>query len=193
MAEGASRHSRPHAQAWGDRLGARSGRQFVGPLPRGGSETGRNPTDRGRPGTKHHIVTDAHGTPLAVAVTAANVSDSTTLERMMDEVPALRSGSPGRPRRRFHKFHADKGYDSRANRHAVKARGMVPRIARRGVESSERLGRHRWVVERTIAWEHQFRRLLVRHDHQATVHLGFLELASAIISFKQALRAGVTF
>jgi transposase len=112
---------------------------------------------------------------------------------MMDAVPPIRSGGPGRPRRRFRKLHADKGYDSRANRQAVQARGMVPRIARRGIESSERLGRHRWVVERTIAWEHQFRRLLVRHDRQASVHLGFLELASAIISFKQAVRAGVRF
>lgn len=112
---------------------------------------------------------------------------------MMDAVPPLGTRTAGRPRQRFLKLHADKGYDSRANRAAVRRRKMAVRIARRGIESKERLGRSRWVVERTHAWEHQFRRLLVRHDRQAAVHLGFFELASAIIAFKQGIRLGVEF
>lgn len=61
--------------------------------------------------------------------------------------------------------------------------GMVPRIARRGVETAERLGKHRWVVERTFAWIRQFRRLTVRYERRADVHLAFLKLAACLICF----------
>ena len=96
-----------------------------------------------------------------VGLTAANVSDPTTLEWMVDAIPPLR-GKRGRPRRRPTKLHADKAYNSRANRAALRRRHIQPRLARKGIESKERLGRYRWVVERTIAWLHAFRRLAVR-------------------------------
>ncbi len=57
----------------------------------------------------------------------------------------------GRPRRRPAKLHADKAYGSQPLREGLRRRSITPRIARRGIESSERLGRHRWVVERTPA------------------------------------------
>ncbi len=66
--------------------------------------------------------------------------------------PALRNGRRGRPRQRPDKLHADKAYDARARRRECRARGIRPRIARRGIERSDRLGRHRWVVERSHAW-----------------------------------------
>ena len=75
----------------------------------------------------------------------------------LDAVPPVR-GRRGRPRRRPAKLHADKAYDARARRKECRARGIQPRIARRGVDSSEKLGRHRWVVERTHAWFNRFRR-----------------------------------
>jgi IS5 family transposase len=59
------------------------------------------------------------------------------------------------------KLHADKGYDFPRCRRFLQRRGISSRIARRGVESSERLGRHRWVVERTLAWLSGYRRLTV--------------------------------
>jgi IS5 family transposase len=74
-----------------------------------------------------------------------------------------------------------KGYSSRANRAACRARGIAPRIARPKVEAPSRLGRKRWVVERTIAWFHRFRRLLVRYERRADIHQAFLSLASCII------------
>ena len=77
--------------------------------------------------------------------------DSTVLEPVLDAVPPVRQCA-GRPRKRPAKLHADKGYDYPRCRRACRKRGVVPRIARRGVDGSERLGRHRWVVERTLAW-----------------------------------------
>ena len=77
--------------------------------------------------------------------------DSKMLEATVDAVPLVYSGRHGAPRCRPAKLHADKGYDYAACRRALRKRGIVPRIARRGVDSSERLGRWRWVVERTLA------------------------------------------
>jgi transposase len=64
----------------------------------------------------------------------------------------------------------------------------MPRIARRGIESSQRLGRHRWVVERTFAWINQFRRLVVRYERNADLYRAFLVLAAALICFRTVER-----
>jgi transposase len=102
---------------------------------------------------------------------------------MLEAVQPIASPS-GPPRKRPRKLHADKGYDSAHNRAVCRRRGILPRIARRGIESSERLGRHRWKVERTFAWLHRYRRLLVRYERRADIHLGFLELACCLITFR---------
>jgi hypothetical protein len=90
-------------------------------------------------------VADGQGTPLAALSTAATVKEGTMLERLVDAIPPLPQpgGRPGRPRRRPAKLHADLGYASRSNRAALRRRGIIPRIARRGIESRERLGRYR--------------------------------------------------
>jgi transposase len=77
----------------------------------GGQESGKNPTDRGKQGTKRHLVVDAHGIPLAVLVSAANVHDSKMMLATVDAIEPIRAKTRGRPRRRPHKLHADKGYD----------------------------------------------------------------------------------
>jgi hypothetical protein len=89
-----------------------------------------------------------------VRLSAASTHDSTQLLPLVDAVPPIIGprGNPGRPRKRPAKLHADKAYDSMDLRRALCARGISPRIARRGIDSSERLGRHRWVVERTLSW-----------------------------------------
>jgi len=89
---------------------------------------------------------DAHGIPLALELTPANVHDSTVLEPVLDAVPPVRQ-CIGRPRKRPGKLHADKALDFSRYRRACRKRCIVPRIARSGVDSSERLGRHRWVVD----------------------------------------------
>jgi IS5 family transposase len=102
---------------------------------------------------------------------------------MVDPVPAVIGprGRPGRPRRRPAKLHGDKGYDYPSCRQLLRRRGITPRIARRGLESNTRLGRHRWKVERSLAWLLANRRLTVRYERRADVLTAFLHLACALI------------
>jgi IS5 family transposase len=124
--------------------------------------------------------------PLAVAISPANLNDCEMLRTMIDLVPSVR-GRRGRPRRRPRKLHADKGYDHAFCRITCRLRNITPRIARRGVESHQKLGRYRWVVERSIAWLHLFRRLAVRHERRADVHQAFLTIGAALICFNFAV------
>jgi IS5 family transposase len=105
------------------------------------------------------------------------------LEPMVDAVPAVKGprGRPGRPRKRPAKLHGDKGYDYPRCRRALRRRGITARIARRGIEPSGKLGRHRYVVERSLAWLVGYRRLQVRNVRRADILLGLLQLACALI------------
>ena len=158
------------------------------PGKKGGEQTGPNPTDRGRPGTKHHLLVDRNGIPLAALISPANWHDSRLLEPLLDAIRPIK-GLWGRPRKRPDKLHGDKGYDFDRCRDACRRRGITPRIARRGVESSEKLGRHRWVVERTLAWLARYRRLTIRYERLAEMHQAFLTLGCALICGRQLQRA----
>lgn len=105
------------------------------------------------------------------------------LEPLVDAVRPIRQ-CRGRPRKRPAKLHADKGYDFPRCRRALRRRGIGDRIARRGIESSDHLGRHRWVVERTLAWLAEFRRLAVRYEWRADIHQAFLTLACIMVCWK---------
>jgi transposase len=106
---------------------------------------------------------------------------------VLDAIPPVR-GRRGRPRRRPDKLHADKAYDQRPLRAAVRARNIVVRIARKAVESSTRLGRHRWVIERTMAWFMRYRRLVRRYDHKAEHFAAFTTIAAALICYQRLLK-----
>jgi IS5 family transposase len=127
--------------SWAERA-SWTGRVPAGQLERarqtGGCLTGPNPTDRGKPGSKYQLVVDRCGIPLALGLSAANTHDSVLLEPMVDAVPPVKGprGRPGRPRQRPVKLHGDKGYDYPRCRLALRRRGITPRIARRGIESS---------------------------------------------------------
>ena len=129
---------------------------------------------------------DRTGIPLAVRLSAANAHDSTQLAPLIDAIPPIIGprGKPGRPRKRPAKLHGDKAYDASALRRALRARGITPHLARRGVDSSERLGRHRWVVERSLAWLLGRRRLGVRYERRAGILQGLLHLACAMICLR---------
>jgi transposase len=118
--------------------------------------------------------------PLAIALTGGHVHDSKAFEGLIDAIPPVQ-GKSGRPRSRPEKLHADKAYDYPRCRRFLRKRDIKARIARRGVESSERLGRHRWVVERTLAWISRCRRLCVRYERRADIHLAFLLLCCSLI------------
>src|SRR5919202_4761659 len=109
-------------------------------------EVGPNPTDRGKSGSKLHVVVDRQGIPLAVWLTAANVHDSVVFEELIEAGEPIRRPR-GRPRVRPDKLHADKGHDYPRCRAYLSRGGITCRIARRGIESRDKLGRHRWVVE----------------------------------------------
>ena len=101
----------------------------------------------------------------------------------IDAIPPIIDlrGNPGRPRKRPAKLHGDKAYDSSEMRRALRARGITPRIARRGIDSSARLGRNRWVVERTFSWLLGCRHLGVRYERRADLLQGLLHLVCALL------------
>jgi IS5 family transposase len=116
-----------------------------------------------------------------VILTAANVHDSKVFEELIDALEPVKRLGRGRPRRRPEMLHADKGYDFPRCRKVLRKRGIAARIARRGVDSSEKLGRYRWVVERTHVWLNRFRRLVIRYERRLDIHEAFLQLAAALI------------
>src|SRR5918994_1569709 len=157
------------------------------PAPGGGEKTGSNPTDRGKRGSKRHLVVDGAGVPLCVIHSAANIHDSKVLEEAVDAIEPIRKPR-GRPRKRPRKLHADKAYDFPRCREALRKRGVTPRIARRGIEPSEKLGRYRWVVERTLSWINRNRRLKVRYERRDDIHRAFLSLGCALICWRYVQR-----
>lgn len=133
------------------------------------------------------MITDRRGTPLAIRITGANRHDSRLFEEIVDAVPSIRRRR-GRPRKRPVKLHADKGYDYPHCRRALTRRHITVRIARKGTESKQKLGRHRWVVERTMAWLSQFRRLAVRYERRQDIHEAFSSLACSLLCFNAIQR-----
>lgn len=115
-----------------------------------------------------------------VLLSGANRHDSMMFEKCIDALPAVR-GLRGMPRRWPSKLHADKGYDYARYRAHLRRHGITSRIARRGIESSKRLGKHRWVVERSHAWFAGFGKLRIRFERRLDIHRALLMLAAAII------------
>jgi IS5 family transposase len=129
------------------------------------------------------VAGDRGGLPISVVVSAANANDATMLEAVLEDIPPIRMSS-GRRRRRPAKVHADKAYDHRRCRAYLRRRGIRPRIARRMIESSARLGRHRWTIERTGAWLGGFRRLRIRYERSSERFYALAMLACSVICFK---------
>ena len=82
--------------------------------------------------------------PLGVTLTGANRRDSIALAATLDAIPPVRSGKRDRSRHRSRKLHAGKAYNSRRCRAECCKRCIKPRIACKAVDSSRRLGQHRW-------------------------------------------------
>jgi transposase len=136
--------------------------------------------DRRKKGSKHHLITDAEGVPLAIRLTGGNRHDVTELIPLVDSIPPI-AGKVGHPVQRPEEVFADRAYDSNPHRKELAHRGIQPEIAERNTEHGSGLGIFRWVVERTISWLHQFRRLRVRYERRADIHLAFLTLGCIVI------------
>jgi len=144
--------------------------------------------DRARQGSKHHLITCGQGNPLAIALTGGNINDITQTLTLVDAIPPVR-GKRGRPRRRPRRLLGDRAYHSRQNRRELRARGIAAKIARPGNAHGSGLGRERWVVERSISWLHQHRRLRVRYERRDDIHAAFMSIACSLICFKALTRA----
>jgi transposase len=107
---------------------------------------------------------------------------SLPVEPLVRGIPPIRSR---RGRRRPAKLHGDKGYGYPRVRRFLRERDIISRIARRGVESSQRLGRHRWVIEHTLAWLNGYRRLHRRYERRADRFASFIALAAALICYRR--------
>ena len=150
--------------------------------------TGPSPVDRARTGSKHHLITDSAGVPLAISLTGGHRNDVTQLLPLVDGVGPV-AGKVGRPRKRSERLLADRGYDHDKYHRELRKRGVKPIIARRGAEHGSGLGKQRWVVERSFAWLHNLRRLRTRYERLPELHLAFMQLGCAVIC-QRALGSG---
>jgi hypothetical protein len=123
-----------------DQLGERERARHAG-----GCLTGPNPTDRGKPESTYHLLVDRRGIPLAACLSAANTHDWMLLEQVVDAVAPVKARVVGRVGRASAQPSPTwtKGSDDPRCRRALRRRGITPRIARRGIQSSQRLGRDR--------------------------------------------------
>ena len=131
-------------------------------------------------GSKHHLLTDAQGVPLSFVLTAANRHDVTQLLPLVDGIPPV-AGKVGHPRRRPDQVQGDRAYDSHWHRRQLRQRHIRPVLAERGVEHGSGLGIYRWVVERSLSWLHQNRRLRIRYERRDDIHEAFMALGCILI------------
>ena len=104
----------------------------------------------------------------------------TELLPLVDAIPNI-GGKQGRPQRRPDVLPADAGHDSQRHRKELKSRPIKPMIRQRGTRHGSGLGKKRWVIERTLSWLHQNRRLRVRYEKRADIHEAFLILGCIMI------------
>lgn len=156
--------------------------------PLGGEQTGRNPTDRSKCGTKRSLLTDATGVPLGVAIAGANRHDMKLFDAtLLHMIVGLPEPSDAEPQHMC----LDAGYDYEAIRTVLDEWGYTAHIRRRGEEVQAKRDipgyrARRWVVERTHSWMNRFRRLLIRWEKKADNYLALIHFACAWITFRAA-------
>lgn len=139
---------------------------------------------QGKPDSKIHLITDRNGLPLSLGISGANTHDSLGLQPLVRGVPPISSRC--RPRRRHPaKLYADNGHEYDHLRKWLRECRIRHRIARKGIEFPTRLGRHRWVVERTVSWLAGCRRVHRRYERKAEHFPGFVGIAAALIIYRQ--------
>jgi len=156
----------------------------------GGEATGPSPVDRRKAGSKHTLMVDRNGVPLAIRTAPANASDHTQILPIVLDFPHV-GGKPGRPKELPDEVYTDRGYDSDDTCGLLAWLGVAPKIARRRTKHGSGLGKVRWVVERTIAWIKGLRRMRVRYDRLKIIQDAWNSLAAAVICFGIAIEKQV--
>jgi putative transposase len=161
--------------------------------PLGGDLTGPNPTDRAKSGSKRHILVDQRGAPLSILITAANAHDITCALTVVDRPIVARP----KTKYRVHHLCADKGYDSEPFRRKLLRQKIVPHIRKRSYASrpipppleAQLHPARRWVVERTLSWQNDFRSLRVRWAKKSSNWLALIYLACTFILWSMCTQA----
>jgi transposase len=154
----------------------------------GGKKVGKNPTDRGKIGTKRSLLTAGGGVPIGLAVEGANRNDFKMARETIESIPVERpEPTVAHPQGMC----LDKGYDYDEVRDLLAEFGFTAHLRTRGEEAQalkQEAGfkARRWVVERTHSWMNRFRRVLIRWDKKVRNYLAFLHLACAYITFRQS-------
>jgi putative transposase len=160
--------------------------------PLGGSETGPDPTNRGKLGTKRHILSDRRGAPLSVVISAANRHDMKLAAATLDGIVVAR---PTPTRRCPQHLCRDKGFDFAETRTAAEERGYAVHTPVKGLDTpppapDQRHPARRWVIERTNAWHNRFRKLRIRYEKDPKNYQGLVHLACALIVYRLRLVLG---
>jgi transposase len=149
----------------------------------GVEESGPNPTARGRPGIKQHVMVDAQGIPLAGDITPANVPESKELLPLVDSAGPLEEET-GEAGHRPEKLCGERAYDSEPHREELHARGIEPELPKRRAAHGSGLGKYRWVVERFISWFHGFRKERFVTEKTQEMQFAFFNLALALLCLR---------
>ena len=162
------------------------------PAPLGGTKTGRNPTDRGKSGSKLHILVDEKGAPLALHISAANQHDKCSADDLMNGIVVERP----KPDQVEQHLCADKGYDYQAVHQTLAQGSYISHVKHRRkrnepkdelpIPDQKRHPAHRWVVERTISWLGKRRSIRIRWCKKDPNWLALIKFACAHILFSLA-------
>jgi transposase len=139
--------------------------------------------DRAKKGSKHTLLVDRHGVPLAIRTAGANASDHRQIIPVVLQFPRV-GGKVGRPKEHPDALYADAGYDCEATRWLLRWLGIEPKINKGKSAHGSGLGKVRWVVERTISWLKGLRRMRVRYDRLAVMQEAWNTLAASVICFR---------
>lgn len=152
--------------------------------------TGPNPTDRGKLGTKRHVLTDGQGIPLSVVITAANTHDMKAAINTLDNIVVKRPSS--RIYKERQNLCLDKGYDFQEIENGVIKKGYLSHIRQRGERVLTNHFPHhhhsrRWVVESTNSWHNRFRKLLIRYEKKIENYFALVCLGCCIIIYRRII------
>ena len=164
--------------------------------------TGSNPTDRGKLGTKRHILTDKNGIPLSAVISSASTHDINLVTDVVDNAVIARKRIRGKGRGIQH-LCLDKGYKSAQEEQELIKRGYVLHIPHKkkkkvvkddreyeqttDMSSLKKYSPKRWVVERTNSWHNRFRKLFTRYEKKAENYLGLVQLSCSIIIYRKII------